>query len=221
MAGARNGPRGAGRPRVTSPEAVEQVAIQLLLREGYANVSVDQIAAAAGVGRTTFFRYFPSKAAVVWSAFDHANRRLAELLARADGACPPMTAVREAVVGSTRDAVDTRGVWLERFRLLDTSTALRANAAEHWETWRATVAAFIAHRIGAASQDVVPTAIAGAVQGTYIAELRSWLLLTTTTDDLLERLRRSLTTVGDVLDTLTAPPRGADGASSAPTSGGR
>src|ERR1700757_3289972 len=107
MAGARNQqlgaerPRGAGRPRVTSRETIEQPAIELLLREGYSHVSVDQIAAAAGVGRTNLFRYFPSKAAVVWVAFDDANRRLAELLAAADAGCPTMTAIREAVVGST------------------------------------------------------------------------------------------------------------------------
>lgn len=205
MADTSDQPRGAGRPRVTSAQAVEQAALELLLREGYANVSVDQLAAAAGVGRTTFFRYFPTKAAVVWAAFDDANRRLAELLDGADAATPAMTAVRDAVWGSTRSAVDARGVWLERFQLLDTSPALRASAAEHWETWQRTIATFIARRTGGAPGDVVPAAIAGAVQATFIAELRGWLLVATTTDDLRDRLQGSLTTIGDALETLLAP----------------
>jgi AcrR family transcriptional regulator len=203
--GIDEGPRGAGRPRATSRDALEQLAVELLLEEGYDQVSVGRIAEAAGIGRTTFFRYFPSKADVVWGAFATATERLARLLDDVDPAVPTMTAVSDAVVGSTRGAVDDRGVWLERFQLLDTSPALRASAAEHWTAWQATVAAFVAGRTGATPGDVVPAAVAGAVQGTYVAELRSWMRLTTEPDALLERLRGSLETVGGALDLLLVP----------------
>jgi AcrR family transcriptional regulator len=191
---------------VTSRGALEQVAIELLLEEGYDGVSVGRIAEAAGVGRTTFFRYFPSKADVVWGAFSATTERLAGMLRDADPAVPTMAAVRDAVVGSTRGAVDDRGVWLERFQLLDTSPALRASAAEHWTAWRAAIAAFVADRIDADPGDVVPAAVAGAVQGTYVAELRSWVRLRTEPDALLGHLRGSLQRVGDALDALLAEP---------------
>jgi AcrR family transcriptional regulator len=182
------------------------VAIELLLRKGYDEVSVDEIAAAAGIGRTTFFRYFPTKAHVVWAAFDDAISRLAESLAQDDGDGSPLQAVARAVVTSTRGAVDVRGVWLDRFELLDTAPALRGGAAAHWDTWQGAVAAYVARRTGSSPGDVVPSAIAGAVQGVYVAELRAWLVLDTDAEHLLERLGRSLERVGGALEVLLEGP---------------
>lgn len=41
--------------------ALAEAATDLFIRQGYAETSVDEIAEAAGVGRRTFFRYFPTK----------------------------------------------------------------------------------------------------------------------------------------------------------------
>nr|WP_282599947.1 TetR family transcriptional regulator [Patulibacter sp. SYSU D01012] len=172
----------------------------MLLREGFDRVSVDEIAAAAGIGRTTFFRYFPAKADVVWAAFDEAIRQLEVELA-ADPARPVAAAIRDAVVASTRHAVDDHGVWLERFALLDTAPGLRASALEHWATWQSAVAAFVAARTGTAPTAVVPAAIAGAIQATYVAELRSWDV-GDAPEELLARLATSLTAVGTALEAL-------------------
>ena len=50
-----------GRRRVTSREELEQAAFTLFAARGFDATTVDEIAAAAGIGRRTFFRYFPSK----------------------------------------------------------------------------------------------------------------------------------------------------------------
>jgi AcrR family transcriptional regulator len=205
MGDARTPAPGPGRPRASTREAVEAVAIELLLREGYANVTVDRIAAAAGIGRTTFFRYFPTKADVVWGAFEAAIDRLQAGLAAADPEVAATAAIRDAVVASTRGAVDTRGVWLDRFELLDTSPALRANAEEHWAAWRACVAQFVGRRTGSDPAEIVPMAVAGAVHGVYVAELRSWLAASAPPGVLLEHLGASLTMVGAALETLVVP----------------
>jgi AcrR family transcriptional regulator len=47
---------------------IAQAALELFVSQGYAETTIDQVAEAAGVGRRTVFRHFPTKAAML---FDH------------------------------------------------------------------------------------------------------------------------------------------------------
>lgn len=59
-----------GRPRDESATPlILKAALTLVLRDGFRGVSMDAIAAAAGVGKTTIYRRWPNKAAVVMDAF--------------------------------------------------------------------------------------------------------------------------------------------------------
>ena len=53
--------RGPGRPRQTSHEELQTLARKMFTERGYDNVSLAEIARAAGVSRTTLFSYFPAK----------------------------------------------------------------------------------------------------------------------------------------------------------------
>jgi AcrR family transcriptional regulator len=44
---------------------IADTALDLFQRQGYADTTIDQIAAAAGVGRRTIFRHFPTKEAIL------------------------------------------------------------------------------------------------------------------------------------------------------------
>ncbi len=52
--------------RITSWRGIRSSALVLFDTRGYANVSVEEIADAAGVSRRTFFNYFPTKASVLF-----------------------------------------------------------------------------------------------------------------------------------------------------------
>ena len=55
-----------GRPRSQSAHnAILKAALQLVTKRGFRAVSVNEIAAAAGVGKMTIYRHWPNKAAVV------------------------------------------------------------------------------------------------------------------------------------------------------------
>lgn len=60
------------RNRERTYDEIYESAMELFMRRGYEEVSVEEICAAAGVGRATFFRYFGTKFALV----DEFNRRL-------------------------------------------------------------------------------------------------------------------------------------------------
>ena len=183
-------------------EAVEQAAIELLLRRGYDAVSVDELAAAAGIGRSTFFRYFGTKAAVVCHGFDHALEVLVEGLATAPIHTDPLVAVRDAIAGSVRAGVDDRGVWWERFVLLDGVPALRGEVADRWSRWTAAVARFVAGRAGLPDGHPLALAIASAHQGAYLGTLRTWPGRPGDPEEMLGRMTDTLRAVGDALRPL-------------------
>ena len=60
----------------TARRAILRAAMQLCREVGYARVSVDAIAAAAGVGKQTIYRWWPSKGAVVLEALLEKTRPL-------------------------------------------------------------------------------------------------------------------------------------------------
>ena len=53
-----------GRRRSTTWDHITDVAIDLFMAPGFDEVSVDDVAQAAGIARRTLFRYYPSKSAL-------------------------------------------------------------------------------------------------------------------------------------------------------------
>ena len=97
-----------GRPPGTSARELELIALRLFTEHGFEQTTVEQIAAAAGVSRRTFFRYYDTKADVLWHDFDNEVQALRAAFARIPDKTPLMTAIRQAVVGVNRYAGDER-----------------------------------------------------------------------------------------------------------------
>ncbi|MEW1957020.1 TetR family transcriptional regulator [Kineococcus sp. NPDC059986] len=152
------------------------MAIELFLRKGFEETTLAEITAAAGVSKTSFFRYFPSKGSIIWWRFDEFTAGFAEALgSTVDSEGATMDLVRAGVVTALERVIDDEGLWMQRVRVLFESTELRSGESEQWATWRDQVATFVARRHGFAAGDVAPQSIAGAVHGGYVAMLRRWL----------------------------------------------
>ena len=89
---------GQQRRRRRTQRALQNAAIALVGRRGLAEVTVDEIAAAAGVSRRTFFNHFPTKAAALFDPDPADAERLAQLLAAASGSADPWRALQSALV---------------------------------------------------------------------------------------------------------------------------
>ena len=67
--------------RARAPGPSNSSRCELFAAQGFEDTTIDQIAAAAGVSKRTFFRYFDSKSSVLWNDFDaevdHIRRVLA------------------------------------------------------------------------------------------------------------------------------------------------
>ncbi|WP_406724510.1 helix-turn-helix domain-containing protein [Streptomyces sp. GD-15H] len=76
--------RRPGRPPQVSATTIETVALRLFVDQGFAATTVSDIARRCHVSRTTVFRYFPTKADLVWPA----STRTSHSCGRSCGACP-------------------------------------------------------------------------------------------------------------------------------------
>lgn len=70
-----------GRPPAADPAAVAALGLRLMLERGYDAVTMSDVAAAAGIGRSTLLRYFPSKLDLFWGGYGGTRDRIAAALA--------------------------------------------------------------------------------------------------------------------------------------------
>jgi AcrR family transcriptional regulator len=82
------------RKKIQTRETIQRVAFNLFDEKGYANTTVEEIADAAEVSPSTFFRYFPSKELVLMA--DDLDQMTVEALARQPADLSTMQAFRRA-----------------------------------------------------------------------------------------------------------------------------
>ena len=148
---------------------LEEAALGLFARHGFDRVTVDDIAAASGVSRRTFFRYFDSKEDVLLA---DQPRRLAEareaFVARpADE--PLLTSVRHALLRVADSYESDRQVMLAKVRIIASTPSVLARSLERQVAWESTVAELVADRLGV---DAGTSLIARVVGASAIAAIR-------------------------------------------------
>lgn len=164
-----------GRPAVTSRAELEQLALELFAERGFDTTTVDDIAAAAGIGRRTFFRYFPSKNDAVWGDFERGLADLRARLAATGPQVPLLDALREAVLAFNRFD-DAEVPWhRQRMALILGVPALQAHSTLRYSAWRDVVASFAAVRLGQAAGALLPQLVAHSCLAAAITAYEQWL----------------------------------------------
>jgi mycofactocin system transcriptional regulator len=165
----------SGRPRATSRRALERIALDLFHEQGFDATTVEQISERAGVSRRTFFRYFDSKTAVLWSEFDQEVQTLHRLLQECPPEQPMTHAIRQAVLQANHYGVDDVAELRARMHVISTVPALGASATTHYDQWAAALAEFAARRLGQQPDDLIPQAIGFSVLGACRAAFDQWV----------------------------------------------
>jgi mycofactocin system transcriptional regulator len=168
-------PRGRGRARVTSKEGLGAVGLDLFIERGFDAVTVDDIAAAAGIGRRTFFRYFASKNDVPWGDFEALLTGFAGRLAETGDDVPLIEAVRMAVRALNDVPPDELLHHRHRMRILLTTPDLVAHSTVRYAEWRAVIADFVARRRGTMPSAPIPQAVSWACLGISLSAYEQWL----------------------------------------------
>jgi mycofactocin system transcriptional regulator len=177
---------------------VARAALELFARQGYDETTVDEIAAAVGVSRRTFFRYYESKPDVVWGEFDAELTRLSERLAEAPDDQPMLDVLRGAVMATNRFGAGELDELRIRIGLISTVPTLVAHSAVRYTAWCDVVAAFVGRRLGSDPEGLVAQTVARSVLGAATAAFTWWA--THGRDDLIEQLDRAFRLVATGFD---------------------
>lgn len=184
----------AGRPPSTSHAELERIGIELFAVRGFDATSVDDIAAAAGIGRRTFFRYFASKTDLVWGDFDAGCERMRSILERTPADVPVLDALRATVIDFNRVEPGQEEHHRLRMRLILDVPTLRARSTLRFEQWRRVVEEFAAARLGLDPGDLLPRTVGHCALGCALAAYEEWLRSPgSSLPDLLEATFGSLT----------------------------
>ena len=82
------------RKRLVTRQGISNVATRLFLKKGFDNVTVDEIAAAADVGRMTVFNHFPCKEDMFFDRDEEGRELLREALRQRDPRVAPLETLR-------------------------------------------------------------------------------------------------------------------------------
>ena len=154
---ASEGPRGPGETARTKTRDIAraavraelaQVAFELFLRDGFEKVTLDDLASAAGVSRSTFLRYFGTKEDAVLGAFDAHGVRLADALRARPADEDDWTALRRALDTVIQRYHQDPVASLATARLVRDTPALCARQLEKQHHWRPSLARALAERHG-------------------------------------------------------------------------
>ncbi|MFD3658668.1 TetR family transcriptional regulator [Streptomyces sp. 24-1644] len=156
-------------------EALAEAAFQLFLERGYEQTTVDDIVARAGVGRRSFFRYFPSKEDAVFP--DH-ERCLADMTALLDGrdGPDPVGAVCDAARLVMRMYAANPEFSVQRYGLTQEVPGLRTYELSVVRRYEGTLAGYLRRRWAEAPDGGLRAdVVAAAVVAAHNNALRSWL----------------------------------------------
>lgn len=164
-----------GRPPVTTRSELELLARQLFTEHGFEATTVDQIAAAAGIARRTFFRYFSSKNDIIWGDFQQGLADLRTGLAEGDPQQPLLSALVDAVLAFNALDPSQEAQHRSRMELILRVPALQAHSTLMYAAWRQVIAEFAAIRLGTGPDALLPQLVAHSCLGASRTAYEQWL----------------------------------------------
>jgi AcrR family transcriptional regulator len=164
----------AGRPglrerkKARTRAAIREHAFRLFREQGYDATTVEQIADAAEVSPSTFFRYFPTKEDVVLQ--DDMDLMWAEAVRAQPPELPPVAALRAAMPAILAGLPPQQLAMLEESAHLAVSVqAVRSRFLDEFGRTTQVIAEAVAERTGRPASDRAVRTLAGAMMGIAIA----------------------------------------------------
>jgi AcrR family transcriptional regulator len=162
------------RKKQQTRERVRREAYRLFTEQGYEATTIDQIAEAAEISPSTFFRYFPTKEDVVVQ--DEYDPALAQALRSRPAGEPIIDAILHSLKGPLGKLLEQdREELLLRTRISFTDPAIRARSVAEQERSEQALAAVIAERSGRQAGDLDVKCAAAAIIAVFTTLVHHWV----------------------------------------------
>lgn len=167
-------PKRRGRPADVDPERVALIALRHFDENGYEQTTMDDIAALAGIGRRTLFRYFPSKPALVWGGIEPVVSRMHAVLDKAPAAESIRDVLADAVLSSLTLAPEAEEATRRRLALMATHPSLIGFGLAGMESQTDLLVGFLAGRLSLDPLSLRVQVLAAALSAANFSALLWW-----------------------------------------------
>jgi AcrR family transcriptional regulator len=154
-------------------EEVMRAAWLLFSEQGFEATTVDQIAAASGMSRRTFFRYFDGKDELVLERIVQAGERIASELRSRPASEPAWAALRAALDAVVHPQEENAEQARSLARLLRTEPGVRASLIERRRRWEDLLVPLVAERLPRRPRGRTPDIRAAALTVSALACLEA------------------------------------------------
>ncbi len=165
----------AERKRQLVRDELARAALKLLAWQGFEATTIDQIVAAAGVSRRTFFRYYQSKEDVIVQFLGDVGDKLRTALAARPAEEPPAQALRHTLDVLVAHCLAEPAKSVRLVLLVQRTPALRARFLERQAQWRTDLATELARRAGTDTRvDLHPGLAAAVALAAFDTAVNRW-----------------------------------------------
>ncbi|NUW35731.1 TetR family transcriptional regulator [Nonomuraea sp. SMC257] len=147
------------RKKAATRQAIADAALELFLERGYDQVSISDIADAADVSKTTVFKHFTGKEALVFDRDPDQETELIAAVRRRPAGQSVVDALREHVL-DTLPPIETHPQRAAFVRLVDSTPELRSYSERMWTRHTGSLAAAIADEFGVDHDDLACATLA-------------------------------------------------------------
>ncbi len=153
--------------------AIQREAMRLFTEQGYDATTIEQIADAAEVSQSTFFRYFPTKEDVV--LLDDYDPLIDKLILERPADEPAIAAVRAGLIGAIQASfAEDEALIRDRLRFMLSVPAIRAKMFEESAATHETFCQTLGARTGRDPGSFEIQVAAAAILGALTAALTQW-----------------------------------------------
>ncbi|MFC3493596.1 TetR/AcrR family transcriptional regulator [Glycomyces rhizosphaerae] len=179
------------RKKIETLHRLQEEALRLFDEQGYDATTIEQIAEAAGVSPSTFYRYFPVKEdVVVQDEYDPLIVQVFESQQEGTAPLEALRAVLAVLFGEFTDE-DIERV-RRRVRMIFSVPALRARQVGQSAATERLLAEMIAERTGRSANDLEVRHFTALVVASWTVAISAWSETDGTKDDLAANLDRCL-----------------------------
>ncbi|CAN5305399.1 mycofactocin system transcriptional regulator [soil metagenome] len=150
------------------------VGLNLFVENGFDKTTMDDIAAAAGISRPTLFRYFPTKASIVWHGSERDAQWLRETLASAPSDRAPLDILCDVMPHLIHSDAAELPLLRTQVLLISSVPTVQVQTDVRMAEFTDIVAAFIASRTDAAPTDLLPRVTTSAIWAASWTALACW-----------------------------------------------
>jgi AcrR family transcriptional regulator len=162
------------RKRLATRLAISNTATQLFIKRGFDQVTVDEIAAAADVGRMTVFNHFPRKEDMFFDRDEEGREMLREALRQRDRAVAPVETLRllaHRLVADRHPAVEFSARSQGFIETIEGSETLKARARAIRDEFEQVMTAALSECVGRQPADPDAQLAAGLLLATWTTAL--------------------------------------------------